>query len=292
VNLHQSRRILTAMRVQLALCVAVVCGSGVALADAPAEVAARLETITSRSARARSDVPKFAYTSNITWEAPASLDEAMFGLPALTLVDKAKTVAGVADPDTAFISTYLGEYSGCPAAGCAKAAPESWLRATAVFEKVNGIWQPLAWALTPPIPGAEQVGAMQAGIVPDKIGRSVTGADAVAMLFETTIGDPKLFAATVSSRKETSMYGSELGERYSGEQVKKQLQRWNLIFKVRDGVRAGVSKSGNVAWVAANVDALQNKRPNAKAIPYRVFAIYEKTGTDWKLVQIQFTTSV
>jgi len=280
------------MRVQLALCVGVVCGSAVALADAPAEVSARLEAITSRSAGATSDVPKFAYTSNITWEAPASLDEAKFGLPALTLVDKTKTIAGLADSNTAFISTYLGEYSSCPAAGCAKTTPESWLRATAVFEKVNGIWQPLAWALTPPIPGAEQVGAMQAGIVPDKIGRSITGADAVVMLFETTIRDPKLFAATVSSRKETSMYGSELGERYSGAQVKKQLQRWNLIFKVRDGVRAGVSKSGKLAWVAANVDALQNKRPNAKAIPYRVFAIYEKTGTDWKLVQIQFTTSV
>jgi hypothetical protein len=280
------------MRAQLALCVGVVCSSAVALADAPEEVSARLETITSRSARAKTDIPRFAYTSNITWEAPATIEEATFGLPALTLVDKTKTVVGVADPETAFISTYVGEYSSCPAAGCAKATPESWLRATALFEKTNGIWQPLAWALTPPIPGAEQVGAMQAGIVPDKIGRNVAGADAVVMLFETTIGDPKLFAATVSSRKETSMYGSEMGERFTGDQVKKQLQSWNLIFKVRDGVRAGVSKSGRLAWVATNVDALQNKRPNAKAIPYRLFAIYEKTGNDWKLVQLQFTTSV
>jgi hypothetical protein len=287
------------MRAQLALCAGVVFGSGLAFAGDPppapaaaAEVAARLETITSRSARAKTDTPKFAFTSNITWEAPGNLEEATFGLPALTLVDKTKTVVGIADPDTAFISTYLGEYSTCPAAGCAKAAPETWLRGTAVFEKTNGIWQPLAWALTPPIPGDSQVAAMSDGIVPDKMARNVAGAEAVAMLFETSIADPKLFAATVSSRKETSLLGSELSERFTGDQVKKQLSAWNLVFKVRDGLRAGVSKSGKVAWVAANVDARQNKRPNAKPIPYRLFAIYELTGTDWKLVQIQFSTAV
>ena len=112
------------------------------------------------------------------------------------------------------------------------------------------------------------------------------------MLFETTIGDPKLFAATVSTRPETAMFGSEMGERYTGRQVAKQIQSWNLIFKVRDGVRAGVSKSGKVAWVAANVNALQNKRPNAKPIPYRMFAVYELVGTAWKLVHLQFSTSV
>lgn len=293
VNRSQSDRILTAMRVQLLVCVGVVLGSGgVAGADPGADVAARLETLTSKSARAKSDVPKLAFTNNLTWEAPASIEEAVFGFPALSLVDKSKTVVGFADPDTAFISTYIGEFSQCPAAGCAKATPETWLRATAVFEKANGIWQPLAWAITPPIPGSDQVQAMADGIVPDKITRNVAGAEAAAMLFETTIGDPKLFAATVSSRTETSMFGSEMGERYTGNQVGKQIQSWNLLFKVRDGVRAGVSKSGKVAWVAANVDAFQNKRPKAKAIPYRMFVIYELVGKDWKLVHLQFSTSV
>ena len=130
------------------------------------------------------------------------------------------------------------------------------------------------------------------GIVPDKLGRDVTGADAVALLFETTMGNPKLLANTVSTRKETVLLGSELSERYTGAQVKAQLTSWNLVFKVRDGVRAGVSKSGKLAWVAANVDAGQPKRPKAKPIPYRVFAIYELTGTEWKLVQLQFSTAV
>ncbi|MBL9018130.1 MAG: hypothetical protein JNL83_28345 [Myxococcales bacterium] len=281
------------MRARLVLCVGVVLGSsGVARASDPAEITTRLETLTSKSARAKSDVPKLAFTSNLTWDPPASLDEAVFGFPALSRVDRAKTVVGFAGDDTAFISANVGEFSHCPSTGCAASTPETWLRATAVFEKANGIWQPLAWAITPPIPGSDQIQAMAEGIVPDKLTRNVAGAEAPAMLFETTIGDPKLFAATVSTRAETAMFGSEMGERYTGGQVARQLQSWNLIFKVRDGVRAGVSRSGKVAWVAANVDALQNKRPKAKPIPYRMFAIYELVGKDWKLVHLQFSTSV
>jgi hypothetical protein len=281
-----------AMRYLLHVCACIALGSSVAVADPAGDVTQRLETITSKSTHAKADVPRFAFTSNVTWEAPANLDEALFGLPALTLLDRSKTVVGFADPDTAFVTTQIAEFSSCPAAGCAKATPETWLRGTAVFEKTGGIWQPLAWAITPPIPGDSQVAAMSDGIVPDKLTRNVTGADAVALLFETTMGNPKLLADAVSTRKETVLLGSELGERYTGAKVKAQLQSWNLVFKVRDGVRAGMSKSGKVAWVAANVDAGQVKRPKAKPIPYRVFAVYELTGTEWKLVQLQFSTAV
>ena len=53
-----------------------------------------------------------------------------------------------------------------------------------------------------------------------------------------------------------------------------------------------MTKSGTVAWVAANVDAKSLKKPKSKALPFRVFALYEKIGDQWKLVQIQFSTSV
>lgn len=277
-----------------AMCAFLLLASSAARAETPAEeVAKRLETITSTSARPRLDLPKLAFTSNLTWDAPTTLEDALFGLPAITQLDKAKTVVGFGDPDTAFITANLGEYSNCPnSGGCAKLPAESWLRGTAVFEKVTGIWQPLAWSITSPIPGDAQVAAMADGIVPDKLARDVTGAEAVALLFETTIADAKTFSATVSKRPETVMLGSELGERYTGPQVAKQIAAWKLVFKVRDGLRAGLARSGKVAWVAANVDAGQVKRPKAKPIPYRLFAIYVQDGKDWKLVQLQFTTSV
>ncbi|CAN5730337.1 hypothetical protein BH11MYX3_BH11MYX3_37710 [soil metagenome] len=186
-----------AMRLLLHVCACIALGSSVAGADPASDVTQRLETITSKSTHAKADVPRFAFTSNVTWEDPANLDEALFGLPALTLVDKSKTVVGFADPDTAFVTTQIAEFSTCPAAGGAKATPETWLRATAVFEKTAGIWQPIAWAITPPIPGDSQVAAMSDGIVPDRLTRNVTGADAVALLFETTMGNPTLLAAAV-----------------------------------------------------------------------------------------------
>ena len=261
-------------------------------APATDELASRLATIASRAEHARADVPRFAFTSNVTWEAPATLDEAGFGLPDHAVPDRTKTLIGLVDPDTAFISTHLAEVSACPKAGCASATPEGWLRATAAFERTGGIWQPIAWSITSPIPGASQIAAMDEGVGPDKLARSTAGADDVARLFETTIAVPKAFAATVSLRKEAVLFGSELSERWTGAQVKAKLLSWNFMFRVRDGLRAGVSRSGNLAWVAANVDGVSLKRPKAKPVPYRLFALYEKVGADWLLVGLQFSTSV
>ena len=54
------------------------------------------------------------------------------------------------------------------------------------------------------------------------------------------------------------------------------------------GVQAGLTKSQTVAFVAAVVEATSVKNPKAKPSPYRVFAIYEKTITSWKLVSLHF----
>ena len=258
------------------------------------ELTSRIEGITSKSTRPQLDVPKFALSDNVTIEQPANADEALTGFPETSVADTNKTiVATAADPDTAWISTHLGEhYAQCGKAGCAKETPDAWLRATALFEKSNGTWQPVAWSITPAIPGTSQQEAIDQNIGPDAITRSTAGADDVAKLFEGSIGDPKKFAATFSDRKEVVMFGSELAERYVGKQAKSQVTAWNFAFTVRDGVRAGVSKSGNMAWVAANVDAKPVKSPKTKALPFRAFALYEKTGTDWKLVSLQFSTSV
>jgi hypothetical protein len=254
------------------------------------EVIARLEAIASKSARTPSDTPKFAFTGNLSLEHPASLDEATMGMPDVAIVDKAKTVVVTADPDTAWVSAHLGEYTGCAKDACAKQQPDTWLRASALFERVNGTWQPTAWAITPSIPSSSQQDAMEDNIVPDKLARDIAGAEDAVKVFESTIGDPKQFSATFSDRKEAVMFGSELPERYVGAKAKSQLAAWGFSFKVRDGVRAGVSKSGNIAWVAANVDAKSKKL--AKTFPFRVFVLYEKIATTWKIVQLQFSTGV
>jgi ketosteroid isomerase-like protein len=255
-----------------------------------ADLTARLEAIASKTQHASADVPKFAFTGNLSLEHPASLDEATMGFPDIAKADATKTLAVAIDPDTAVISTHLGEYSTCGKDGCK--TPDSWLRATAVFEKGASGWQPLAWSITPSIPSSSQEDALEDKISPDKLARDLGGADDAVKIFEATIGDPKAFSGTISSRPEVIVFGSEMPERFVAGKAKSQLAAWNFAFSVRDGVRAGLSKSGNVAWIAANVDAKPAKQKNGRALPFRVFAVYEKIATTWKLVQLQFSTAV
>jgi ketosteroid isomerase-like protein len=275
--------------------VAVAGVSAVALAgDAPAgpaaELSARLEALTSKKTLALAETPQFAFTGNLSLEHPASIQETQRGFPDIAKVDSTKTLVVAVDPSTAVISTHLAEYYACGKDGCKN--PDGWLRATVVFEKGAGGWQPLAWSITPSIPSSSQQDAIDDNISPDKLGRDLGGADDAVHVFEATIGDPKTFAATFSNRNEVVMFGSEMPERFVGPKAKAQLAAWNFAFGVRDGVRAGLSKSGNVAWIAANVDAKPAKQKDAKALPFRVFAVYEKIATTWKLVHLQFSTAV
>src|SRR5262249_60023024 len=110
----------------------------------------------------------------------------------------------------------------------------------------------------------------------------------VAKKFEATIGDVKAFAKTVSQRNDVVLYGSELAERtVGGNEVRAQLAKWKLAFKVRDGVQAGISSSKTTAWVAANLDA--SKPGDKKPTPYRALLVYEKhADTGWGVVPLHF----
>ena len=258
-----------------------------------AELTARVQALASRSTKVAATPPRFAFTSDLTVDTPASLDDATFGLPEIAIADKASTVIDAPDATTAVVSTTLGEFAYCAKPGCAGMTAQTSLRAMTVLDKIGDVWQPIAWAITPPIPGDSQVAAMAGKIVPEPIKRDVTGAEDVAKQFELALGDPKLFAAAIADKAEVVLYGSELAERYvTGKAVKAQVTGWGLGFKARDGVRAGVSASGALAWVAANVDGRFVKNPKMAPVPYRVFAVWERTGTAWKIVAIQFSTAV
>ena len=259
---------------------------------ATAVIVGRLEEIVGKASGATSSAPKFAFTGNLTLDPPPSLEVARMGFPDTALADPKKTQVAMPTPDTAWISAYVGEYSQCGKNGCAKSTPDSTVRALALFEKAADGWQPVAWSITPSIHVKAQADAIDEAVFPDAITSKSEGADAVVTLFTTSLVDPKGFAATFANRKDVALTGSELGERYVGPQAKATIARWGFGYTVRDGTRAGVTKSGTVAWIAANVDARSLKKPNAKALPFRVFALYEKIGERWKLVQIQFSTSV
>ncbi len=151
-------------------------------------------------------------------------------------------------------------------------------------------WHTVAWHISYVVDAAHQTAAQKQGITPTVLERATTGADDVAALFESTCGDPKVFAKTISDREDVVLFGSDATERtLGGAKVRARLATWSLAFKVRDGVRAGLTSSKTVGWVAANVDATSTKKPKDKPQPYRVFAIYEKQGTTWQLVNASFS---
>ena len=114
------------------------------------------------------------------------------------------------------------------------------------------------------------------------------GAEDAVKLFESTLADPKAFAKTVSDRKDVVLYGSDQKERFvGGAKVRATLDKWHLAIAVHDGIQAGVTSSKTVAWLAANVDV--RSTPKTKPTPYRLTAIYERTGHAWKLVLVHFS---
>jgi hypothetical protein len=236
--------------------------------------------------------PKFAITDS-------SADAAPEGRDALTdfsdLAAPEKVVVGVAaDGKSAWFASDVGYDTPCGDESCddnPKHHDETF-HTTILWEGGAGTWEPVAWHDAGTVTAKAQAAVMKKGRPTyDAIARQVdAGAGDAVKLFESSIGDPAALAKTVSDRKDVVMYGSASGERFvGGKKVAATLTKWKLGFTVIDGVAAGATKSGTVAWVAANVDARSMKKKGVPGTPYRALFIYEKTGADWKLVQLHFS---
>jgi hypothetical protein len=106
--------------------------------------------------------------------------------------------------------------------------------------------------------------------------------------FQKSIADPKALAATISARKDVVLYGTEPTERFvGGAAARATLLKWDLSLAVQGGIRAGVTRSKAVAWIAADVEARSAK--SKTTLPYRLTVVYEKTGAEWKIVQLHFS---
>ncbi len=206
-------------------------------------------------------------------------------------VIKGKATAAVAaDGQAVIYAADLGWAEPCGDETCPKVPrPDGIYRVTAVLDG-KAPWTALAWHLGRPITGKDQKAAIAAGERPRPLPRRIgKGAEAAVAVFEASIGDPRALARTVSARTDVVLYGSGASERYvGGAKVAATLGKWNLTFKVRDGLQAGVTRSGTVAWVAANLDATSAKKPGA-ATPYRAMFVYERHVDQWQLVQAHFS---
>jgi hypothetical protein len=265
----------------------IVLASTVVAADPAKDVTSALESIVTGAAPVSEKMKPPRYASGFGVEvSPSSVEDARD-----TSVDighaKKVVVAISADKTAAWINADIAEFSVCGMGDCYKKA-EGWRHATALFEIKDT--QPVAWQIMNPVTGKEQAAEIKKGLKLHDIAEQIDkGAEEPAKLFKESMANPKTLAATVSDRKDAVMYGSELAERYvGGAKIKSQLAKWNLGFTVKGGIQAGITKGQTVAFVGAYVDAKSMKNPKAASSPYRVFAIYEKTITSWKLVSLHF----
>lgn len=264
--------------------------SSTAVADTARTLEDIVELAISGASRdpANFNAPRFAFHGGGFSDVAKSIDDALPGVG--DIGNAKKTTVGVsADGTAAWIASDVAEYAICGDSRNCYKKPDSWSHVTALFE-IKGP-KSVAWHVATPMTGKEQAAALakggKLGALPKKVD---AGAEDVAKQFEATLADPKALAATVSARKDVVLYGSELKERYvGGGKAKAQFLKWNLAFKIRDGIQAGVTASKSVAWVAAHVDATPIKKPTAKPTPYRVLFFYEREKDVWKLVNAHFS---
>ena len=240
--------------------------------------------------------PRFAITVEVTDDSPRDVISLVAGatLPAVARARRS-VVALSADRKVAWISADLAIEKQCHAVPdddttgdaayyrpdyCKHADPDAWYHGSALYERTARGWQAVLWHVA-----GRKLGGNKAGAVPDPITRAIEpGAEAVAKQFEATIGDPAAFARTVADRKDVVLLGSEQGERIAGgKHVRAQLAGWNLRFAIDGGVRAGLTASPHVAWVAANL--------TARSVTYRATFVYEQIAGRWCVVLAQLSTA-
>jgi hypothetical protein len=200
---------------------------------------------------------------------------------------KGKAVGFSADHKAGWIAADVSMEHYCIAMGCPPRDPNPTLVSVVMVAELGRQWQPLAVAVRVPASDKDAL----AGGPPTAIARTIEpGAEDLAKLFDSSLGAPAAFAATVSPRKETTLYGSGPGEKSSGgAAVSAKIVKWALAIKVHDGVAAGVTANKQLGWAFANVDVRPVKTPAAKPVPYRLTVIYERVGTAWQAVAIQFS---
>ena len=205
-------------------------------------------------------------------------DTTMLGGP--DVGDDLKTVvANSADGKAAWVAIDLGGPMMCGMGDCAKLWKEARAKAYSHVTLLFDAGQPVFVHDAATITDAEVAKASGAVLadVPAGIDKD---AQPVVDLFTASMTDPKVFAATVSDRKDVVLYGSDPGERIvGGAAVRATWLKWGLALAAHGGVHAGVTSSKTVAWLVTTVDA--RAKTDKKATPYTVSAIYEKQGDAW-----------
>ena len=124
---------------------------------------------------------------------------------------------------------------------------------------------------------------------PDAIPDSHDESDLAKAMREAFASKPS-FVAARSARADAVNFGSAPGERMiGGDGIKKLFGKLRATMRLHDAVKVGpVGATGG--WGAANVEFTDADRDGTQVTQtFRVLAAWVREGTDWRIVQTQFS---
>ena len=168
---------------------------------------------------------------------------------------------------------------------------------TAILTNADDIWQVHAAALaeTPSMRSIRDELKKDA-IVPPGLAAPAKiddAARAAADKFTKGLADQQQWGDDLGSRSDAVVIGPASGDITKGKSDIKKMWKKRIKANTRDtaagDVTASVTPDGELAWVSAPVVQFAD---DDDPLPLRLFAVYEKSGADWKLIALQESTAV
>jgi ketosteroid isomerase-like protein len=111
--------------------------------------------------------------------------------------------------------------------------------------------------------------------------------------FQKGLLDQEAWGADLTSRSDALVVGPTFGEVARGKQDVKKLWKQRTEAKTRAAVSgeivAATTPDGQIAWVSAPVTRVAE---GGSPMPLRVFAVFEKSSEDWKLIALQESLAI
>jgi ketosteroid isomerase-like protein len=168
---------------------------------------------------------------------------------------------------------------------------------TAVLTNADDIWQVQSAALaeTPPMKSIRAELKKDAIVPPGLSGvaKSDPAAQAAVDKFKKGLAEQELWGADLASRSDAIVIGPATGDVTHGKSEIKKLWKKRTKANTRDtaagDVSAAVTPDGELAWVSAPVVQFAD---DDDPLPLRLYAVFEKAGSDWKLIALQESLAV
>jgi ketosteroid isomerase-like protein len=168
---------------------------------------------------------------------------------------------------------------------------------TAVLTNADDIWQVHAAALAEtPSMKAIRAELKKDAIVPpglSGVAKIDAAAQAAVDKFKKGLADQQVWGDDLGSRSDAVVIGYASGDVTRGKAEIKKLWKKRMKANTRDTaageVTAEVTPDGELAWVSAPVVRFAD---DDDPLPLRLFAVYEKSGSDWKLIALQESLAV